>query len=108
MEFIEVAKKDEIAEGTTRTVDAGGKELLIVNCENNFYAIDRKCTHMGGDLSRGKLNGRIVTCPRHGSQFDVTTGESIKGPKIGFVKLKTKNLPVYEVKVEGDSIKVKI
>jgi 3-phenylpropionate/trans-cinnamate dioxygenase ferredoxin subunit len=108
MEFIEVAKIDEIAEGSSRAVEVNGKELLIVNYKNDFYAIDRRCTHMGGDLSKGSLDGNIVTCPRHGSKFDVTTGESIQGPKIGFLKLKTKNEQVYEVKIEGNSIKIKI
>ncbi len=108
MDYIEVAKTGEIAEGTSRALEVNGKELLLVNYKNNFYAINRRCTHMGGDLSIGTLDGKIVTCPRHGSQFDITTGESVKGPKIGFMKLKTKSEPVYDVKVEGDSIKVRI
>lgn len=108
MDFIEVAKIDEIPEGSSKPVELNGKELLIVNYRGNFYAINRRCTHMGGDLSRGTLEGKIVTCPKHGSRFDVTTGESIKGPKIGFVKLKTKDAQVYEVKTEKDIIKVKM
>ena len=83
-------------------------DILIVNYNYNYYAIGRKCTHMGGDLSNGKLDGKIVTCPRHGSRFDITTGESISGPKIGFLKLKTKKVPSYEVKIENDKVKVKI
>ena len=63
---------------------------------------------MGGDLLKGKLDGKIVTCPRHGSKFDITTGESTSGPKIGFLKLKTKNEPSYKVKIEGDIVKVNI
>ena len=65
-------------------------------------------SHGGGDLSNGKLDGKIVTCPRHGSRFDITTGESISGSKIGFLKLKTKKVPSYEVKIENDKVKVKI
>ena len=107
MSYVEVAKASEIAEGTSRVVEVNGKELILVNYKNEFYAFNRRCTHMGGDLSVGTLDGRIITCPRHGSQFDITTGESIKGPKIGFVKLRTKNLPVYDVKVEDGSIRVK-
>ena len=53
--------------------------------------------HFGGDLSKGKLEGKVVTCPRHGSQFDVTTGKRLAGPA-------KKDLPVYEVKLEGNSI----
>jgi len=108
MSFFEVAKTNEIPEGTMKPIIAQGKEILVVNYNGNYYAINRKCTHMGGDLSKGKLDGKIVTCPRHGSRFDVTTGKSISGPKIGFLKLKTKDESVYKVKVEGNSIKVNI
>ena len=55
-----------------------------------------------------QLEGKIATCPRHGSKFDISTGKSISGPKIGFLKLKTKKEPSYEIKIEGDKIKVKI
>jgi len=95
--FFEVAKTDEIPEGIMKPLIVQGKEILVVNYNGNYYAINRRCSHMGGDLSRGKLEGKIVTCPRHGSRLDITTGVSISGPKIGFLKLKTKNEPVYEV-----------
>jgi 3-phenylpropionate/trans-cinnamate dioxygenase ferredoxin subunit len=108
MEFIKVAKKEEITEGSSKPVEVSGKELLIINYNNSFYVINRRCTHLGGDLSKNNPDGKIVTCPRHGSQFDVTTGKSVKGPKMGFLKLKTKDVPVYEVKVEKDSILVKV
>jgi 3-phenylpropionate/trans-cinnamate dioxygenase ferredoxin component len=108
MSFFDVAKIDEIPQGTMKPLTAGGNEILVINYNGSYYAINRKCTHMGGDLSKGELEGKIVTCPRHGSKFDVTTGESISGPKIGFLKFKTKSVPVYEVKVEGSSIRVSI
>lgn len=108
MEYLEVGEKGEIAEGTMKAYIVQGNNILIVNYNGSYYAIGEKCTHMGGDLSKGKLDGKIVTCPRHGSKFDITTGESISGPKIGFLKLKTGNEPSYEVKIEGDIIKVNI
>jgi 3-phenylpropionate/trans-cinnamate dioxygenase ferredoxin subunit len=52
------------------------------------------------------LEGNVVTCPRHGSQFDVTNGKNLRGPKIGLVRLHTGDVKAYEVKVEGDVIKV--
>ncbi len=106
--FVEVAKVEEIPVGKMKGVTAGGKEILVVNYEGKFYAIGKICTHQGGDLSKGKLEGEIVTCPRHGSKFDVTTGISVAGPKIGFIRGKTGNEPAYEVKVEGNSIKVNV
>ena len=108
MEYLEVGKIGEITEGTMKSYIVQGNNILVVNYNGNYYAIGGKCTHMGGDLSKGKLDGKIVTCPRHGSKFDITTGESISGPKIGFLKLKTGNEPSYEVKIEGDTIKVNI
>ena len=108
MSFFEVAKTSDIPEGAMKAVSIQGKEIVVVNYSGNYYAINRRCTHMGGDLSKGKLDGKIVTCPRHGSRFDVTTGVSIAGPKIGFIKLKTKNEPGYQVKVVNGSISVDI
>jgi 3-phenylpropionate/trans-cinnamate dioxygenase ferredoxin component len=108
MEYLEVAKTGEIAEGTMKAYVVQGKDILIANYGGKFYAIGGKCTHAGGDLSKGQLEDKIVTCPRHGSKFDITTGESISGPKIGFLKLKTKSEPSFEVKIEGDAIKVNI
>src|SRR5574340_868071 len=101
MNFIDVAKIDEITSGSMKGVTASGKDILITNIGGHYYAIGGKCTHMGGNLSKGTLEGKIVQCTRHGSQFDVTTGVRMAGP----AKL---NEPVYEVKVEGKNIKVNI
>jgi len=106
--FVEVAKVDEIPAGKMKPCIAEGKEVLVINYDGKFYAIGRRCTHRGGDLSQGKLEGKVVTCPVHGSKFDVTTGTCISGPKIGPIKLKTANETTYEVKSEGKSIKVNI
>ena len=105
-DFVEVARIEEIPEGEMKSFVVDGKQILIVNYSGNYYAVAGKCSHIGGDLSKGKLEGTIVTCPRHGSKFDVATGSTVAGPKIGFVKLKTKNLATYETKVEGKSLKV--
>ena len=106
--FVEIAKIDEIPAGKMKSFVIDGKQILVVNHDGSFYAIGGKCTHMGGDLSKGKLEGKTVTCPKHGSKFDVTTGSSVAGPKIAFIRLKTKNEPTYGVRVEGISIKVNI
>ena len=108
MGFIEAGKTEEIAEGKMKAYDIEGKNILVARYEGKFYAIGGKCTHMGGELSKGSLEGKIVTCPRHGSKFDITTGESISGPKIAFLKLKTKKVPSYEVKAEDGIIKVRV
>ena len=84
-----------------KSVSVNDKIVLVVNVGGKFYAIGNKCTHFGGDLSKGMLEGTIVTCPRHHSQFDVTSGKRIKGPA-------SKDEPVYEIKIEGQSIKIDV
>jgi 3-phenylpropionate/trans-cinnamate dioxygenase ferredoxin subunit len=108
MGFVKVAETQEIPVGTMKMVKPGEKEILIVNLEGKFYAIGNKCTHMEGDLSNGTLEGSVVTCLRHGARFDVTTGKSVAGPKIGFLRMKTGDEPAYEVKIEGNDILLKI
>jgi len=101
MNFVEIAKVDEIPAKTMKGVSVNGKDILIANINGNYYALEGKCTHAGGNLSKGKLDGKIVICPRHGSKFDVTTGNRIAGPA-------KQNETTYEVKIEGNSIKVNI
>jgi 3-phenylpropionate/trans-cinnamate dioxygenase ferredoxin subunit len=108
MSFVKIATIDQVPSGTMEAYTVNGKEILATNYDGKYYAMNLKCTHMGGDLSRGKLEGRMVTCPRHGAKFDVTTGECISGPKMGFMKPKIKNGTIYTVKVEGNNILVDI
>jgi len=108
MSFIEVAQVSQVPPGVMKSFPAGDKQLLIANYDGKYYAIDNKCPHAGGNLSDGKLEGKIITCPNHGSKYDVTTGKCILGPKIGFIKLKAKDALGYEIKVDGNSIKVEI
>lgn len=108
MVFVRVGEASEVPLGSMKLFVAEGREILVVNVNGHLYAIGGKCTHMGGDLSQGKLQGIIVTCPRHGSTFDVTSGKALSGPKFGPIRLKTSDEPVYAVKVEGSSIMVEI
>ncbi len=108
MSFVEVAQVDQIPTGSMKSFSVGGKQVLVANVAGEFYAINNTCTHAGGDLSKGKLEGKIVTCPRHGSKFDVTTGTCISGPKIGLLKLNAKDETAFEVKVEDNKILVTV
>ncbi len=107
MSFVEIAQTDQLPVGTMKSFSVSAKTILVANIEGKYYAIDGKCSHAGGDLSKGTLEGKIVTCPRHGSQFDVTTGKTIRGPKI-IIRFSTKDVSHYNVKVEGKSIKVEV
>ena len=108
MAFVEVAKTYDIAPGSMKAVDVLGKQMLIVNVEGSYYALGRVCTHLRGDLSKGALHGKEVRCPRHGATFDVTTGVAVLGPKIGPLKMGTRDQVVFPVKVTGDSVSVDV
>jgi 3-phenylpropionate/trans-cinnamate dioxygenase ferredoxin subunit len=106
MEYIKVAKTAELPLDKMIMVVVGGKEVLLANVDGSYYAIANKCTHAGGSLAKGSLDGSIVTCPRHGSQFDLKTGKAVRGAKIGFIKVNVKDEAIYMVKVDGTDILV--
>ena len=101
MAFVEIAKAGDIPGGTMKSFDLEGNKILITNYNGKYYAIANRCTHAGGDLSKGKLEDKIVTCPRHGSKFDVTTGHCVSGPA-------KKDESTYQVKVEGIALKISV
>ena len=114
-EFVKVSQIDELKDGTMKEVLAQGREILLARVGDNYYAADNRCPHMGGELSRGKLEGTIVTCPRHGSQFDLSDGRVVRWLKgSGLVSMVSKALksprPIstYQVKIEGDVILIEI
>ncbi len=78
--LVEVAKAGEIAPGGMKFVRAGEREIVVCNCDGQYYAVDRRCGHMNGPLEMGALDGTILTCPMHHVQFDVTTGEALNNP----------------------------
>jgi len=98
----------EIPTGKMKSVKLQDKEILIANVSGNYYAVGNRCTHAGGDLSQGILEGNIVTCPRHHAKFDVTTGKVVSHPKMAFFHPKASDEPTYQVKVEDDNIMVKL
>ena len=99
--FVKVAKSDEIAPGQGKLIEVEGKRIALFNVEGLFYAIDDTCTHRGGPLSEGMLNGREVTCPWHGAVFDVTTAEVLRPPA-------PREVARYNVRVVGGDIEVEI
>ncbi len=108
MEFVKVADTSTLSAGKMIMVTAGGKEILLANVDGSYYAIANTCTHLRGSLAKGVLNGSVVTCPRHGAQFDVKTGQAVSEAKIAFIKMKVKNEVKYEVKVDGTKILIGI
>jgi len=84
-----------------KAVDLEGEErICIVNFEGKYYALGNVCTHLGGPLDEGTLEGYEVECPWHGSKFDVRTGKPTKPPA-------RQAVPVYKVKVEDNNLLVR-
>jgi 3-phenylpropionate/trans-cinnamate dioxygenase ferredoxin subunit len=96
-----VAKKSEIGEGEAHRVVVDGVEVLLCNVGGEIYAVEDICTHDGGALDQGQLDGARIECPRHGATFDVRTGEALTLPAV-------MPLPKYAVRVDGDDIYVSL
>ena len=105
--FVKVAETSEIPVGSRKVVMIQGKGILITNIDGNYYAIGNKCTHAGVGLSKGGLEGNVITCSKHGAKFDVTSGKVVFRPKYWRWELKLDDEPFYEVKVDKNSILVK-
>jgi 3-phenylpropionate/trans-cinnamate dioxygenase ferredoxin component len=94
--FVKVAESKDIEPSSMKAVDVAGEKVCIINIEGNYYAIGNVCTHVGGPLDEGTLEGHEVECPWHGSKFDVRTGEPTKPPARQAVSK-------YEVKIQDNN-----
>lgn len=104
MDYTKVLTVDAIANGSKRIVTVNDKKIMLARVEDVYYAIDNVCPHMGGSLADGILKEYVITCPRHGSQFDIRDGHVIKRGKIAFIKVKVENCETYAVKIEGKDV----
>jgi 3-phenylpropionate/trans-cinnamate dioxygenase ferredoxin subunit len=99
--FVTVAKTSDVEPGKVRVYEVNGRRIALCNVGGTFYAIDDVCTHDGGPLDQGVLEGDQIECPRHGARFDVKTGRALTLPAV---------MPVrsYPVQVEGDEVRVAV
>ena len=100
MALVRVAGSGDLKEGQGKVVEANGKKIALFCCEGKFYAIDNVCKHRGGPLGEGEFDGCVVTCPLHGWQYDVKTGECQTTPG--------QKVDKYGVVVEGGDVKVEV
>ena len=98
-EFIKVAETSDLPPGRVKVVLVGDRRIALCNVDGQFFAIDDLCTHDGGPLDQGELQGDIIECPRHGARFNVRTGKVLALPAV-------KALNTYPVEVEGSEIRV--
>ncbi len=97
-EWIRIARVDECPPGSTLERVAADRVIALFNVAGTVYALDGVCPHQGGPLGQGELYGAVVTCPWHGWQFNVETGQNQLNPRIV--------QPRFEVRVEGEWILV--
>ena len=97
--LVKVGTAKDIAGGGMRVFDIAGTKVSVASAGGTLYAFDDTCPHMGCSLATGKLDGTTVTCPCHGSQFNVTSGAVLRGPA-------TKPVRSRSVKVEGENLLV--
>jgi nitrite reductase/ring-hydroxylating ferredoxin subunit len=97
--LVRIENARDIAGGQMRVFDVAGIKVNIASVGGQLHAFDDTCTHRACSLAKGKLDGTTVTCPCHGSQFDVTNGEVLRGPAQQPVRSRL-------VQIEGDSLLV--
>ncbi len=100
-DYIEVAFVGELKSGEAKLIEINGREIALFNCEGKYYAVDNDCTHVGGPLCDGEVCGTTVTCPWHGAEFDLKSGQAL-------APAAEKDINTYNVHVDGDIIKIEI
>jgi len=99
MRYVTVAKAGDILPGEVQYVEVDDYRLAICNVNGSFYCIEDTCTHDGGPLGQGMLDGDLIECPRHGARFNVVTGRPARMPAVSAVE-------TFDVKIDGDNIMV--
>ena len=102
-EAVVVCRRDELASGEARRFDIGEHRVCVVRIEDDFYAIGDRCSHEDFSLAEGEVwaDECELECSKHGSTFDLRTGEPRSLPA-------TRPVPVYEVVVDGDDVTVEV
>lgn len=100
---IAIGKVDELKPGSMKKVTMEGRdEIVVANVEGKFYAMRGLCNHQGGPLAEGELEGGVVTCPWHGSKWDITTGKLVEFP------IELESEPTYNVIEEGGNLYIDV
>ena len=100
MDFFTVGRLSEFGASSIRSYKVLGRIIAVVRrADNSFFALEGGCKHQGADLSQGRLEGMIITCPRHGWQYDLTTGQCISHDSAP--------LRMLPLRISGDSIQIR-
>ena len=96
-DFVRICRVSDIPDGGKAVFEAGDRFVAVFHVGGRFYALDDCCTHDGGPLGEGRLEGFTIACPRHGAKFDIRDGRVLSMPAVS-------DTPSYAVKVEGDEV----
>ena len=99
-EWVTVATAEELASGAWRTIDVDGARIAVFNVGGTFYAIEDVCTHDGGILTGGSVEGAEIVCPRHGARFCIKTGAALSAPAY-------EPTATFPVRIENGEVQVK-
>ena len=99
--FVRICKTSDIPDPGKAVFEVEDRFVVVFHMDGGFYALDDACTHDGGPLGEGCLEGFQIACPRHGARFDIRTGQALTMPAV-------RGTPAHEVKVEGDEVWVRI
>jgi 3-phenylpropionate/trans-cinnamate dioxygenase ferredoxin subunit len=99
--FVTVTRVVDLQPGHVEVFEVGDEFVAVANVNGEFCAFVDVCTHDDGPLVEGELDGRIVTCPRHGARFDVCTGKALSLPAVV-------PLPTFEVRVVDGNVQVRL
>ena len=99
--IIEAAIIGELEPGQAKLIEVDGKEIALFNSDGEYFAIDNECTHVGGPLCEGELDGGRVICPWHGAEFDLKTGQAVAPPA-------EEDVRTYKVSIEGDTVMIEL
>jgi 3-phenylpropionate/trans-cinnamate dioxygenase ferredoxin component len=98
--WVDVAAENEIPPGAWRTIDVDGTDVAVFNLDGAYYAIEDVCTHDGGVLTGGEVDGDVIVCPRHGARFSIRTGEVLAPPAY-------EDVPTFPVRIEAGIVQVR-
>jgi nitrite reductase/ring-hydroxylating ferredoxin subunit len=98
--YVKVGTLSDFPEGKLKKVQVKGVDLVVAHIAGKIHAMTATCTHRGGPLDEGELNGTTVVCPWHGGQFDITTGKVVNPPPM-------KDESPYETQIQGSDVFLK-
>lgn len=100
-DFIPVCKIFDIPDPGKEVFEVEEKFIVVFHLDGEWYALDDRCTHDGGPLGQGWIEGFQIICPRHGARFDIRTGQALTMPAV-------RATSAHEVKIDGDRVFVKL